>query len=156
MIDKIKYKSTIIGMDHVHKNAISNPQLIKNPKRHSFPDQLNCLNFNEKSGILAIKRSDITVITGTKTMGFIAFMIKSCSHPVVLPYWVNNNGNAMKKIVLAGVGSPINDSDCRVSILKLAKRNKEKNGINNPKSGIKLKFLPVIKSSIHAKKDSST
>ena len=39
MIDKIKYKSTIIGMDHVHKNAISNPQLIKNPKRHSFPDQ---------------------------------------------------------------------------------------------------------------------
>jgi hypothetical protein len=44
-------------------------------------------------------------------------------------------GKNMKNKVLSGVGIPINLSDCRVSILNFAKRNREKKGIANAHKG---------------------
>lgn len=40
------------------------------------------------------------------------------------------NGKDAINMALAGVGTPIKDSDCRVSILNLANRMAEKTGIN--------------------------
>jgi hypothetical protein len=51
MIEKIRYKITINGMDQTRRNAINNEQTIKKMYLTSFPAQPNDLNFKEKSGI---------------------------------------------------------------------------------------------------------
>ena len=51
MIEKIRYKITINGMDQTRRNAINNKQTIKKVYLTSFPDQANVLNFKENKGI---------------------------------------------------------------------------------------------------------
>ncbi len=50
----------------------------------------------------------------------------------------------MKKIVFAGVGKPINDSDWRVSILNLARRNMEKKGMMRAEKGNQLMLSKLV------------
>lgn len=63
-IDKIIYKSIIIGIDHTNIVGINIPQVIKNKYRSSFPFHLKCLNLNEKKGISETKSTDIKMING--------------------------------------------------------------------------------------------
>ena len=51
MIEKIRYKITINGMDQTRRNAINNKQTIKKVYLISFQDQANVLNFKENKGI---------------------------------------------------------------------------------------------------------
>lgn len=47
------------------------------------------------------------------------------------------NGKAVKKMVFAGVGKPINETDCLVSILNFANLNIDMKGINKATKGRK-------------------
>ena len=92
------------------------------------------LNFNENKGILLINRNGI----------IIAIIISS--------FISVNIGNLLKSIwgidainiANAGVGSPINECFCLLSILKFAKRYAEKMGIKNAKDAGKKKLLFCI------------
>lgn len=56
---------------------------------------------------------------------------------------VQISGIEIKNKVLAGVGSPIKVSDCRVSILNLANRIPEKTETKKPKKGVYCWFLII-------------
>ena len=95
------------------------------------------LNFNEKNGILTTKSKGNIIESG----------IRNCKS--------TNNGNksvlisgiATTKIAATGVGKPINEVVCRVSILKLAKRIAENIGISRAKISGKKK--PSILASLN-------
>lgn len=130
------YKSTIIGTDQNIKVGINIKQMIRNPYLISFPAQLNFLNLSENKGISLTSSRDMTTITGMITPGLSKLRIRSCCQPIVSEYCHKSSGNAQKKIVLAGVGTPMKDSDCLVSMLNFANLNIEKNGISKAQSGI--------------------
>ena len=86
--------------------------------------QLNDLNLSEKRGISATnKYEDITVTANRKNI-FSANMAHE---------WLSDDTKTNEQInsALAGVGKPINESVCRVSILNLANRNAEKAAMIN-------------------------
>ena len=68
-IDKIIYKSIIIGIDHTNIVGINIPHVSKNEKRNSFPFHLKCLNLKEKKGISETNNTDMSNISGIKTVG---------------------------------------------------------------------------------------
>jgi hypothetical protein len=76
-MDKIIYKSIIIGIDHTKIVGINIPQVIKNKKRSSFPFHLKCLNLKEKKGISETNMKDIIIINGTNTEGVIIVLTNS-------------------------------------------------------------------------------
>lgn len=107
---------------------IINKANIKKEKRTSFPFQPKVLNFKEKIGISDINKKDITTVNTINKYGFKIRLAKG-----LLKFAPIIKGKEQIKIEFAGVFTPIKDSDCRVSLLNLAKRMPENTGIKNAK-----------------------
>ncbi len=92
-------------------------QKSKNPYFTSLPFQLHCLNLSANMGISAIMSQQLRQMrsrnAGTTALEF--------SHD-----GGKSTMRAAQKRALAGVGRPMNDEVCRLSILNLANRNAEK------------------------------
>lgn len=135
MIDKISCKNTINGIDHTRSVAIKIVLVSKKMKRISLPFHLKCLNFRAKSGISATRSRLISKISPTRK-----YELKTYSNIPGSLFHASNSvhkisGKKVKKSVFKGVGTPIKDSDCRVSKLNLANLNMDMNGINKPTNG---------------------
>ena len=85
------------------------------------------MNFSAKSGISAINIIDIKKEKEIRNQ---EFRIRELRKDGVV---VKTSGNETKTIAFAGVGRPIKESDCRVSILNFARRKAEKTVIIYPK-----------------------
>ena len=116
------YKMMIKGIP-TNCKVISNRML--NPKNTNFvrfPTQPKCLNFKANKGISEISKT-------LKTIEIILKMQGLKLNPI-LPY-LKIKGIEQIKIALAGVGTPIKEVVCLVSLLNLARRIAEKTGMMN-------------------------
>ena len=131
MMDKSRYKIIIRGIAQKTKVANKIAEIVKNVNRISFPFQPKFLNFNANKGssITSIMDMKIVVIASNQK-----FNTKcSINQSFAIFSWIDGvksiNGSATKNKVLAGVGKPIKESDCRISKLNLARRNNDNIGI---------------------------
>ena len=87
--------------------------------------QSNDLNLSEKRGNSATNRYENTAVTANRK--------KRLSVSIANEWEVSDEMKASEQInsALAGVGSPINESLCRVSMLNFANRNAEKTAMIN-------------------------
>ena len=130
-------------------NIINNTrQSARKMKRILLSVQVKFLNLRANKGSSATRRKDITRVRPRRNHRFkkrpesndhkVNPLIDNESLTVVLEYSFtpmcksSTKGNEHIKIQLAGVGTPIKESDCRVSILNLARRIAEKIVIKNP------------------------
>ena len=111
----MRYKITINGIaaKPYAKNNIVAIKISKNLNifKRDFADCALSI-FNENKGIFIIRRNGIIIVN----------IIRSCMSKNIGKVLKSAWGIAAKNIANAGVGSPIKDFFCLVSILKLANR----------------------------------
>lgn len=105
------------------------PRISKYFSMFSLNTQL--LNFNAIKGISATNKKE-NIIVNPMRRG--KLLIKTFAVSLSSPK-IQIKGIVMKKSVFAGVGKPMKEFDCLVSILNLARRKAEKTVTIYPKNG---------------------
>lgn len=92
---------------------------------NSFPCHPNCLNLSANKGNSATNKYAATTGNTNTKISFEKMALNPTESYCI------TNGTLAINIALAGVGTPINESLWRVSILNLANRNAENTGMSN-------------------------
>jgi len=106
----------VSGIPTYPKNAMDNIEDMINRYWELFSRYEYDLNFSANKGSSEFSSQAITMLSPQMKKGFRMVGVRfklSCS---------TTKANPIIKIVMAGVGTPINESVCRVSTLNLAKR----------------------------------
>ena len=121
----------IIGNAHTNKVANNTMDIVKKIYRISFPLHLKCLNLRANKGSSTTIKTDRKTEDPIRKNGFRSTSEPNSNFQKAVFSKASDiiNGSDAMKMVIAGVGKPINWSVCLVSMLNLASLNRANTGI---------------------------